>query len=200
MQQTEEIFRFMQTYSFATIVSTGKNGIVATHVPVEIEQSAAGNPLIRTHIARANPQWKEFDADIDVLVIFNGPHTYISSSWYDHVNVPTWNYQAVHVYGKPHILDAAEAEAMLNRLVSRYEQQEGKRFSMDQMERKDIDDHIKALVAFEISIDRIDAKAKLSQNRNRENFDRILTALDARNDADSKAIQAAMRTIRDTIR
>lgn len=200
MEQTEEIFRFMQQFSFATIVSSGAGGLIATHVPVEIETDPHGTPCIRTHIARANQQWKQFNDTDQVMVIFMGPHTYISSSWYDHVNVPTWNYLAVHVYGKPRLLNDAAAEVMLQRLVERYEQQEGKRFSMDQMERADIDAHLKALVAFEISIDRIDAKAKLSQNRNKENFDRILTQLDAREDADSKAIHAAMLRIRDSIK
>lgn len=188
----EAVFRFLHAHPFALIVSNGPHGIEATHVPVEIEPSINGEPVIRTHIARANPQWRTFTSGEEILVVFTGPHAYISSSWYDHINVPTWNYLAVHIYGRVRILDHEETLASLNRLVARYEQGSKKPFSIEQMSEKDVHNHIKALVAFEISISRIDAKAKMSQNRDAHNIGLITAALEERGDEQSKAVKEAM--------
>ncbi len=200
MTEQEEITRFMQAHPFAIIVSHSDAGFAATHTPVELESDAEGRPLIRTHIARANQQWKALEAGAEAMVIFQGPHAYISSSWYDHVNVPTWNYLAVHVYGKVRILSQEEALNMLHRLVSRYEQQPGHRFAIDQMSPEDLHAHLQALVAFEITVDRVDAKAKLSQNRDLHNYDRIIDALAKREDADSRQIREEMLKRRDRIK
>ena len=95
----EEIWGFIQENSFGTIVTTVQGKPVATHLPLQVMKEG-DTYYITGHMAYANPQWKTFeDEHENVLVIFQGPHAYISSSWYTHENVPTWNYQAVHLYG-----------------------------------------------------------------------------------------------------
>ncbi|MBC8047833.1 MAG: FMN-binding negative transcriptional regulator, partial [Fimbriimonadaceae bacterium] len=118
------------------------------------------------------------------------------SSWYDHVNVPTWNYIAVHVYGKVKILDNEGAVGVLQRLVKRYEKDSEKPFRMDTLDEKFMVSHLKALVAFEITIDKIDAKEKLSQNRDAHNYDLVLHQLHKRPDEQSKAIKKEMERVK----
>ena len=196
LQNESEIFRFMKENPFAIVVSDLNGEIIATHLPVEIEEDENGIKIIRTHMAKANPQWESFSNDKNVVVIFSGPHTYISSSWYDHVNVPTWNYIAIHVYGKVHLLDDAGALGVLDRLTKRYEQFSKQPFDMSQLNEQFIQSHLKALVAFEITIDRIDAKHKLSQNRNEKNYDLVIEHLGERNDDLSKAVKEEMEQIK----
>ncbi|MFI5171242.1 MAG: FMN-binding negative transcriptional regulator [Chitinophagales bacterium] len=193
---TAEIFRFIKENPFAIIVSDLNGETIATHMVVELEQDDNGKNILRSHMAKQNPQWKNFENGKQILVIFSGPHTYISSSWYDHVNVPTWNYIAVHVYGKPKILNDAEATALLTRLVSRYEAASAKPFTMDKLSDEYLQSHLKALVAFEITIDRIDAKEKMSQNRNEHNYDLIIEQLEKRDDEQSKAVKKEMERVK----
>ena len=196
LDDEDEIFRFIRENSFAIIISEEKGEIIATHAPVELEENDKKERILRTHIAKSNPQWKMFRDNKDVLVIFNGPHTYISSSWYDHVNVPTWNYIAIHVYGKTKIFSDKEATALLKRLVDRHEQFSEKPFRMETLTEEYMRSHLKALVAFEITIDRIDAKQKLSQNRNEKNYDLILEQLQKRDDDQSKAVKNEMERVK----
>ena len=196
LTEQETIYRFMQENSFAIIVSELNGEIIATHMPVELEENDKGEKVLRSHMAKQNPQWNNFEKAEQLLVIFNGPHTYISSSWYDHVNVPTWNYIAVHVYGKPRILDEEETIGVLTRLVNRYENASEKPFKMENLSEDYLQSHLKALVAFEISIDRIDAKQKLSQNRNEHNYDLVINELNKREDAQSDAVKKEMERIK----
>src|SRR5258705_824077 len=95
----EEVKSFIKENSFAILVSNGSNKLHATHIPLELSTNENGKDILTGHISKANRQWKNFADNDRVLVIFNGPHAYVSSSWYDHENVPTWNYIAVHIYG-----------------------------------------------------------------------------------------------------
>src|SRR6187402_3094913 len=90
---------FIQSNGFAILVSEAEGKPWATHLPLVLDTNSEGKDILFGHISKANKQWKDFDPDKEVLAIFSGPHAYISSSWYDHVNVPTWNYLAVHIYG-----------------------------------------------------------------------------------------------------
>ena len=93
----------------------------ASHLLMEVVEDGE-RLFVNGHMSKANPLWKTFEKNPEVLVIFQGPHTYISPTWYNHVNVPTWNYQAVHVYGSPRIVtDHEEYKSMLSRLVARHE-------------------------------------------------------------------------------
>ena len=199
LEEQETIFRFMQENPFAIIVSEINGEITATHMPVELEENDKGEKVLRSHMAKQNTQWQNFDTIENLLVIFNGPHAYISSSWYDHVNVPTWNYIAVHIYGKPRILNEEETIGVLTRLVNRYENASEKPFKMEHLSDDYLRSHLKALVAFEISIDRIDAKQKLSQNRNEHNYDLVINELDKREDEQSDAVKKEMERIKKDI-
>src|SRR6266487_3531020 len=93
----------MRDYSFATLVTQHEGVPFASHLPLMLAADEGPYGALFGHMAQANPQWRDFDASQDVLVIFQGPHTYVSPSWYeeDPTNVPTWNYAAVHAYGSP---------------------------------------------------------------------------------------------------
>lgn len=199
IKESETIFRFMRENGFAIVVSTHKGETIASHLPVELEERESGEKYLSTHMAKANLQWQHFAEGSEALVIFNGPHTYISSSWYDHVNVPTWNYIAVHVYGKVRLLNDEEATAVLQNLVNRYEKHSEHPFRMEQLDEKFMKSHLKAMVALEISMDRIDAKEKLSQNRNEHNYNLILEQLEKRDDAQSAALKKEMERVKQSL-
>src|SRR6185503_6293653 len=102
-----KILEFLQQNEFATVVAYDGEKPTASHLLTEVVQEGE-NLFVNGHMAKANPLWKTFEKNPEVLVIFQGSHTYISPTWYNHINVPTWNYQAVHVYGKPRIVTDPE--------------------------------------------------------------------------------------------
>lgn len=111
-QETDRntLFQFIRENSFALLISNGSNGIpVATHLPIELLPDTNGQFVLVGHLAKANPHWKLLIQDAPVLAVFSGIHSYISSSWYDHVNVPTWNYMSVHITGRPTLLKIGRA-------------------------------------------------------------------------------------------
>ncbi len=104
-ENVENVLDFVEKNSFGILISQSNSKLLATHIPLEFDKNENGQTILVGHISKANPQWKNFINDSNVLAIFNGPHSYISSSWYDHENVPTWNYIAVHIYGKVKIIE-----------------------------------------------------------------------------------------------
>jgi transcriptional regulator len=102
-----KILEFIRQNEFATLVTFDGKKPTASHLLMEVVEEGE-SLFINGHMSRANPQWKTFETNAEVLVIFQGPHTYISPTWYNHVNVPTWNYQAVHIYGNPRIVTGNE--------------------------------------------------------------------------------------------
>ena len=117
----QEIEAFISKNTFAVLVTYDGQKPVATHLPLELETAINGEKVLRGHIARGNPQWRSFENNHQALAIFSGPHSYVSSSWYNHINVPTWNYIAVHVYGQIKILTEEEVYASLKNLINKYE-------------------------------------------------------------------------------
>ncbi|HEX7735366.1 MAG TPA: FMN-binding negative transcriptional regulator [Ktedonobacteraceae bacterium] len=114
----------MRQYSFATLVSTQEDGLpIATHLPVLLEAEPAPYGTLKAHLALGNPQWRALQEEREVLVIFQGPHAYISPSWYEvELSVPTWNYATVHAYGRPRLIsEVGELYTHLSALVSTYE-------------------------------------------------------------------------------
>src|SRR5690349_1788461 len=102
----DKIIDFINGRGFATVISHGLTGISASHLPVLWHQTGAEWGELRSHMARANPQWQQFESGEEVLCIFHGPHAYISPSWYvTQHTVPTWNYATVHVYGIPELVN-----------------------------------------------------------------------------------------------
>jgi transcriptional regulator len=188
-----EIARFIRENSFGLLVSQ-ENGLpVATHIPMELEGQPGDHMVIRGHIARGNPQWRTLDPDTPALAVFSGPHAYISSSWYSQPNVPTWNYMAVHVYGRPRILTEAELRSALQNMTDTYEQGSAQPFHMDQLPPETIDRMLKGIVGFELAVECVEAKYKLSQNRDAESYHNVIEALQNREDPAGKAIAEEMK-------
>lgn len=166
-ENLSEIKAFLKANSFGILVSQYQNKPWATHIPLELETTEDGKEVLTAHMAKANPQWREFDQNEEVLCIFNGPHSYVSSSWYKEEEVPTWNYIAVHVYGKLNILSEEEVMASMHRLVDKYEANSKKPISLKDMSPRTLK-QIKGVVGFQIEITDIQAQYKLSKNREQD--------------------------------
>jgi transcriptional regulator len=182
------LFDLMRRFSFATLVSVHEGRPFATHMPFVADQE--GNRL-SSHIARANPQWTSFAQNEEVLVIFQGDHSFISPTWYTkHPSVPTWNYLTVHAYGKPRIVEEPEAvKRLLQALVMQYEQT----WKMEKLPKSYLHGMMQGIVAFEIEITRLQGKFKLSQNRSEADQARVIEALSNSENPSDVAIAAEMR-------
>ncbi|MBV7331907.1 FMN-binding negative transcriptional regulator [Chloroflexi bacterium TSY] len=157
----------MEQYSFATIVTSDPKGIpFATHMPIVLDRTRGLNGTLVSHMARANPQWKHFQQEQEILAIFQGPHAYISPSWYEgEFNVPTWNYAVVHVYGIPKIVeDTAVLLQIMTELVATYEHSMPEPWRVPWADER-ITNLLKAIVGFELEITRLEGKFKLNQNK-----------------------------------
>lgn len=171
------IDRFLRDNSFGTLISTGSSYPLATHIPMELGLNTGGKPVLHGHISKANPQWHSWATHPQVLAVFLSPiHHYISSSWYNHPNVPTWNYMSVHVSGELHILQDEALKESLRQLTDKYEKESLNPVSLDQLPVS-VQNQINGIVGFEILIDRKEASFKLSQNRNEEDFLNIINQL-----------------------
>lgn len=189
-ENTEELREFIHANGFAILVSTVEGKPWATHVPLLL---SGDKKKLQGHIAKGNKQWKEWNADTEVLAIFQGAHAYISSSWYDHENVSTWNYLAVHVYGKLKIQTEQELLNSLKELTDKYEKQSEKPVSVDRMNPNYVKREMLGIVGFEIEISKMEAAYKLSQNRDAKNHEMIVTELEKRGDQGSIAIATEMK-------
>lgn len=184
-----EIVNFIKENGFAQLV-TCTNGIPQiSHLPVLYKEDN-GTHFLHGHMARANSQWKSFDDG--ALIVFSGPHHYISSSWYDHVNVPTWNYIAVHVYGTMRVIDGDELYASLKQLTEFYESDQVKPVQVDEMQDY-VRKQMKGVVGFEMKIDRFEGKWKMSQNRDEKNYAAVIAQLEKLGTENSNAIAAEMK-------
>lgn len=188
----EEIKDFIQNNSFATIVSIRKGKPIAAHIPVLLNK-IQDDYYLTGHLAYGNPLWKTFEDVNDLLVIFNGPHAYISSSWYEHEDVPTWNYQAVHVYGKASLMEGKELEQDLTSLLEKYEKFREKPVLWDKLSPELLQQEIKGIKGFKIKIDEVQAAYKLSQNRNANDYANIISELYKEQQPQADALVEAMK-------
>jgi transcriptional regulator len=180
---------------FAILVGADPEGApFATHLPVLLDESPAPFGTLLGHVARPNPQWTLFAPGRPVLVVFSGAHAYVSPSWYgQHPSVPTWNYVAVHAYGVPRVIDdAGRVRALLDRLVRTFEDGRPAPWRMDALPDAYVDGMMRGIVAFEIPVDRLEGKAKLSQNRPAADQARVRAALAAEDDHLAKAVATLM--------
>jgi transcriptional regulator len=170
-----EILRqVMRENSFATVVTAAGGVPFASHLPVTIADTATGGIEIRGHFARANPHWSQLAAGEQTLAIFHGPHCYVSPSWYeDPQSVPTWNYVTVHATGRARLLDASELRALLDDLVALHEGAVASPWRFDSLPAERADALMDAIVGFEIAVERLEGKLKLSQNRSAEDQRRV---------------------------
>lgn len=191
-----EVKEFVTQNSFGILVSNSEERVVATHIPIELRTNAKGEEVLQGHLAKANPQWKSFKNNTEVLCIFNGADSYISSSWYDFEEVPTWNYIAVHIYGKIKIIEEEELLQSLKYLVDKYETNSEKPVSIENLSEKTMQ-QINGIVGFEIEITDIQATKKLSQTRDDKNYSAIIDELEKSECPNSRAIAKEMKKERE---
>jgi transcriptional regulator len=186
-----ELLDFMRANNFPVLV-TGTGGTLhASHLPVTVHDDGK-QVVIDMHMAKNNPQWKEFFDD-DVLVIFSGPHAYVSPRWYEEKErVPTWNYAAVHAYGVPKIHSVREVKAASQRrLIESLDPEWLPKH--DALRAEYVEQMLSGIVNFSIPVTRIDARWKLSQNRGRREMELIAAALDKSADSSARALAALHR-------
>jgi transcriptional regulator len=192
-EDADAIKDFIKHNSFGILVSQTNQQLWATHIPIVLITNEIGEEVLQGHVSVANPQSKNFVEGSDVLVIFSGSHAYISSSWYDHENVPTWNYIAVHFYGKIKRLEGEALLKHLSDLTATYESKSEKPVSVATMNPDFLKREMRGLVGFEIAITDIQAAHKLSQNRNDRDHANIITELEKSEDSTILATAEAMR-------
>jgi transcriptional regulator len=181
-----EILRFIAAHAFGILVTVEAGVPFASHIPFLLEQG--DTPMLSGHLAKANPQWQHLAANSQVLAIFQGAHAYVSPTWYAGAGVPTWNYTAVHVYGKVRVIhDTAWLQAQVERLSHHYEGDAPNAW-IPSYPAKMLD----AIVGFEITIESLQAKYKLSQNRNAADQHNVMQALEASGGENERGVAALM--------
>ena len=186
-----EVKDFLSHNSFGILINQVDGRPWGTHIPLELDIAENGKEVLMGHIAKANPQWKNFEMEPEVLCIFNGPHSYVSSSWYKDEEVPTWNYIAVHVYGSLKIIEGDELMMHLKKLVDKYEVDSKEPIAVEKLSLKTLS-QVRGVVGFQIEIKEIMAAYKLSQTREEDDHRRIIKELEKKDPA-SKAIANAMK-------
>ena len=185
-----EIHDFLKSNSFGILINTINGKPWGTHIPLELAKNSNDADVLVGHIAKANLQSKNLIDGDEVLCIFNGPHSYISSSWYQQEEVPTWNYIAVHVYGTVKIQTSEELLTSLHELVNKYEQQSEHPISLNDMSDKTMR-QVSGIIGFEIEINDIQAVNKLSQGRSHDH-PKIISELDKQGPSE-KAVADEMK-------
>jgi len=177
------LHKLMREYSFATLITQHEGVPFATHLPFILDAKRGPNGTLLAHMARANPQWRDFKSEQKVLVIFQGPHAYVSPSWYEvELSVPTWNYAVVHAYGIPRLLeDSEELYKLLKILIETHEAQFENQWPF-QLPDEYLQKMMRGIVGFEIEITRLEGKFKMSQNRTESERENVIAALQESSD------------------
>lgn len=178
-----EMRRFVRANPLCTLVSMTARGLVASHIPVVVHESEAGFGVIRGHVARGNFQWRDFDPNVETLAIFTGPQHFISASWYPGKKthgreVPTWNYVAVHAYGRLRAIE--DHDWLLEHLKSLVDENERiveVPWSVSDAPPEFIARQMRAIVGIELEVTRVEGKWKASQNRNDEDAAAVISGL-----------------------
>jgi transcriptional regulator len=174
---------FIAANAFGTLVSSGPGGLHASHLPFVPEREAGGTLRLRFHLARANPQAAALAEASHVLAIFQGPHGYVSPTWYEnHPAVPTWNYAVAHAQGRIEGMDEAGLRALLEKLSSHYEAGTPEPWTLGGTPPGFIEKLLPVIVGYTLVVDRLDGKFKLSQNRPGDDARRVAERLEAGRD------------------
>jgi transcriptional regulator len=187
----QKLIEFMAAHNFALLISAADNVPTATHLPFLIERRENKIYLV-SHMARANPQWQSFSNN-ELLIVFQGPHAYISPAHYEkQENVPTWNYIAVHAYGKMKLIeDSQEVFNLMERTINNFEKDfftQWKNLSPDY-----VNGMLKAIVAFEIEVTKLEGKFKLSQNKTKNEQKNIINTFEKSNDSVQSELAEEMK-------
>lgn len=193
-EDRQKILAFLKQNNFAALVTFDGEKPVATHTPVEVVESENGW-TIYGHISRANAQKKTFEGS-EALLIFQGAHTYISARWYTEVDVPTWDYMIVHVYGKVREIQGNELYSVLSRLVQNHESNTS--YRLEGLPQEMVQKEINGVFGFAVDVTRIDGGYKLSQGKTEEERKNLVSELEKRGDENSKEIAEAIRERNDT--
>lgn len=167
----EELHRIIREHPLGILVTPGEAGMDADHVPFEFDPEAGANGVLTAHVARANPLWQRCPTGTQVMVVFRGAQAYISPSWYPskheaHRQVPTWNYEAVHVHGTLTVRDDERfVRGLVARLTRRHEAAEPQPWKMGDAPPDYIDSMLRNIVGIEIAVTTMTGKSKLSQNK-----------------------------------
>jgi transcriptional regulator len=186
-------FDLIRTHPLGLLISSGNGGLMANPIPFVAYPEEGAQGVLRAHVARANPQWAEMASTAECLVVFQGPHAYISPSWYatkatTHKVVPTWNYATVHVWGRPRANeDASWLRRQIDDLTHAHEGGRPAPWEVRDAPADFIAAQLKAIVGIEITITRIEAKWKMSQNRSEPDRRGVATGLRAEGGADKTA-------------
>ncbi len=191
-ENIDEVKEFISKNSFAILISSKDGKSLGSHIPLELEKDFNDKDVLYGHISKANLQKEHFSENQQVLAIFSGPNAYVSSSWYNHENVPTWNYIAVHIYGSIEIIQQEELMYALTKLVDKYEKSSTNPASVGKMSPK-ILEQTKGIVGFKIIITEIHAAYKLSQNRNDEDYHTVIQKLNETEISSSVELVAEMK-------
>jgi len=183
MEPANSVEQFIQDYGFGVLVS---KSFQATHLPFLYDSTVGEFGVLHSHMARANPHWKSLDGK-DVMIIFSGPHSYISPTWYaSGPAVPTWNYAAIHVYGQFELLSDDQTLQVVKDTVKKYEPE---LLNNPQVMPEDYQQKLsKAIVSFKVTISKIDAKHKLGQQRKQEDQLGVRTALQSSDNLEAMAL------------
>lgn len=186
----------MRDRPLATLVTIAADGVNANHIPLHLAESPLPYGVLRGHVARSNPVWRDFDATQDVLAIFHGPDAYISPSWYATKQesgkvVPTWNYTAVHAYGALRIVeDTAWIRAQLEALTDQNEAGFSEPWAVADAPRDFTDRLLESIVGIEIAITRLAGKWKVSQNQTLQNRIGVVQGLNTSGEREAAAMAA----------
>ena len=193
------IHDFVDANGFGMIVTTRDGEIQASHLPFLLHRDTGPQGTLRSHMARANSQWQNGEGT-DVMVIFAGPHAYISPAWYAARNVvPTWNYVAVHAYGKLRLVtESDQLLGIVRDTVDKHERSRAQPWSLDEPDADFIDGLLDAIVGFEIVVSRFEGKWKLSQNHDAARRERVVAELVARGSDGDVQMAKMMRRQLDT--
>jgi transcriptional regulator len=191
VEDRAEIVAMMRAHNFCLLLTGTGGALHGTHLPCLVDERG-DRMVIELHMAKANPQWQQFFDD-EVLVVFSGPHAYVSPRWYARAPaVPTWNYAAVHAYGTVAVIEELAARrAAQRRLVAAHDPEWLAQF--DALPNDYLEQMLGAIVVFEVAVTRIDARWKLSQNRDREEQELVIENLERSGAAGDQALAALMR-------
>ncbi len=186
----KKLHDLMRAHNFAVLFSAQPDPF-ATHLPFILDDERGPQGTLVTHLAKANPHWQQLDPEQEVLVVFQGPHSYISSRWYaPPTTVPTWNYAAVHAYGKPRLIfDSATLRELVMQLVAFHEPAE----KLPDFDANLPENLLQAIVGLEIEITRLEGKFKFSQNKSVADQAGVITALSQSADSTEQAVAQIMQ-------
>ena len=193
-ERIEILHGLIRAHSLATLVTVSARGLEASHVPLLLDPDPMPRGTLRGHLSRANPQWRDLPADAAALAIFSGPQHYVSPSWYpskrEHGRVvPTWNYAVVHAYGRLRLIEDEERLLGIVRELTRtHEAGQERPWKVEDAPKEFVDGQLKAIIGFEMAIERLEGKWKTSQNRPPADRAGVAAALRALGDEESVAM------------